>query len=132
MEGGEEGIVIVCPTQFSLITSDTHFCSLTLDGWKLTHFAFILKPQRVLSRSMACVCDQLRTHLLVVFLGMCHPPHVHPTSRYVIAHYQSYQAFPTLVLQATNAGARRPGYEATVMIQMASLIPRYSSTWEQT
>jgi len=31
------------------------------------------------------------------------------TSRYVIAHDQFYQAFPTLVLQATNAGVRGLG-----------------------
>ena len=36
------------------------------------------------------------------------------TSRYVIARDQFYQAFPTLVLQATNAGVRRPGHEAIV------------------
>jgi len=30
-------------------------------------------------------------------------------SMYVIAHNQSYQAFPMLVQQATNAGVRRPG-----------------------
>ena len=29
---------------------------------------------------------------------------------------QFYQAFPALVLQATNAGVRRPGYEATTYL----------------
>ena len=41
------------------------------------------------------------------------PPHIQKTSRYIIARDQFYQAFPILVLQATNAGVRRPGYEAT-------------------
>jgi len=41
------------------------------------------------------------------------PPHTHPMSRYITAHDQLYQALPVLVLQATNAGVRRPGYEAT-------------------
>ena len=40
-------------------------------------------------------------------------PHVHPMSRYVIAHDQFYQAFSRIsILQATNAGVRRPGYKA--------------------
>ena len=41
------------------------------------------------------------------------PPHVQPMSRYITACDQFYQAFPTLVLQAINAGVRRLGYEAS-------------------
>ena len=35
------------------------------------------------------------------------PPHVHQTSRYITARDQFYQAFPVLVLQATNTGVKR-------------------------
>jgi len=48
------------------------------------------------------------------------------TSRYVIARDSVYQAFPTLVLQATNAGARKPWYEAIsshLHIMLVSLGP---------
>jgi len=38
-------------------------------------------------------------------------PNVHPTSRYVIACDELYQAFHTLVLQVTNAEVKRPGYK---------------------
>jgi len=34
-------------------------------------------------------------------------------SRYVIAHDSFTRPSPTLILQATDAGGRRPGYEAT-------------------
>jgi len=44
---------------------------------------------------------------------MCHFSTCPLTSRYVIAHDQFYQAFPALVLQATNAEVRRPGYNAS-------------------
>ena len=37
-------------------------------------------------------------------------------SKYVTAHDEFHQAFPTLVLQATSAGVIRPGYEATVLV----------------
>ena len=40
------------------------------------------------------------------------PPHTHPTSRYVTACDKFYQAFPAPVLQVTNTGTRRSGYEA--------------------
>jgi len=43
------------------------------------------------------------------------PPQVYPMTRYVIARDQFYQASPTLVLQATNAGVRRPVYEAMTL-----------------
>jgi len=48
---------------------------------------------------------------LQLFWECATPPHVHPTSRQVIACDQFYQAFPALVLQVTNAGVRRSGYE---------------------
>ena len=43
------------------------------------------------------------------------PPHVHPTSMslYVTGFIRP---FPAFVLQATNAGVRRPGNEATVYL----------------
>jgi len=66
----------------------------------------------VLGFSMVHICDQWCTHLFAVFWECATPPHIHPTSRYVIACDQFYQAFPTLVLQATNVGVGRPGYEA--------------------
>jgi len=44
------------------------------------------------------------------FLGMCHSSKLHTgTSLHV-----TYWAFPASVLQATNAGVRRPGYEVKV------------------
>jgi len=36
------------------------------------------------------------------------------TSKYVIACDQFYQSSPELVLQATSADVRRPGYEARI------------------
>ena len=51
-------------------------------------------------------------HPTAVQMEYATPPHVHPTSRYVTACDDSYQAFPTLVLQVTNAGVRRSGYKA--------------------
>jgi len=49
--------------------------------------------------------------------GMCHSS-THPGRTYHVTQF--YQAFPhVIVLQATNAGVRRPGYEATV-IDLAS------------
>jgi len=43
------------------------------------------------------------------------------TSRYVIHMTQFYQAFPVLLLQVTNAGVRRPGYEATIVLWSGQL-----------
>lgn len=40
------------------------------------------------------------------------PPHFHPISRYIITRDESTRPPPMLVLQETNAGMRRPGYEA--------------------
>jgi len=55
-------------------------------------------------------CLQSVAHSLTPFLpGMCHSSTLPGTSLHVT---QFYQAFPMLVLQATNAGVRRPGYEA--------------------
>jgi len=42
--------------------------------------------------------------------GMCHSS-THPGTALHLTQF--YQAFPMLVLQATNAGVRIPGYEAT-------------------
>ena len=46
--------------------------------------------------------------------GMCHSSTCPGTSFHMT---QFYQAFPTLVLQATDAGVRRPGYEATTLLR---------------
>ena len=62
--------------------------------------------------------------------GCATPPHVQSISRYVIAHDQFCQAFPTLVLQTTNSGVRRPGYETnhevvTAVPEPESVAPLY-------
>ena len=53
-------------------------------------------------------------------------PHVHPNPNvhvHMALHMTSfsYQAFPMLVLQAINAGVRRPGYKASSMHAYSSL-----------
>ena len=48
----------------------------------------------------------------MVFLECATPPHVHQTSRYVIACHQFTRPSLASVQQATNARVRRPGYEA--------------------
>jgi len=91
------------------VTSD--FC--TAMGWLLNitkiawHWPF--------SCSMVCCCDWSCAHSLVRFSGnvtllhtYVHPPSVHPTSRYVSALDEFYHV---LVLQVTNTGWGRPGYE---------------------
>ena len=45
--------------------------------------------------------------------GTCHFSTCPLTFWYVTARDQFYQSFPALVLQATNAEVRRPGYNAT-------------------
>ena len=49
------------------------------------------------------------SHFTAVRKECATPPHVHPTPRYVTAHDQFS---PTLVLQVTNTGVRRPGCKA--------------------
>ena len=60
--------------------------------------------------------------------GCTTPPHIQSVPRYDIAHDQFYQAFPTLGLQTTNSGVRRPGYETdhevvTAATKQESVVP---------
>ena len=48
---------------------------------------------RVLSFSTVHICDQWCNHLFAVFWECATPPHIHPTSRYIIACDQFYLAF---------------------------------------
>jgi len=51
--------------------------------------------------------------------GMCHSS-TRPGTSYHVTEF--YKASPVLVLQATNAEARRPGYEATSWVLDQTLI----------
>ena len=50
------------------------------------------------------------------------PPDVHLTSRYITACDDFFQTFPVLVLKATNAEVRSPGYEAKI-IHVVYILP---------
>ena len=74
--------------------------------------------------SQAQTMEQLSTWHQALFMGSeshftavqkecATPPHVHPTSRCMSLHVISFtMPSSALVLQAANAGARRPGYQA--------------------
>jgi len=53
--------------------------------------------------------------------------HTSPTSRYVTACDQYYQAFPKVASQVTNAGVTRPGYEATFYLLYHSFLKIYQA-----
>jgi len=61
------------------------------------------------AQSFYSPCLQAVVHS--VFPGMCHSS-THPGTSYHVTQF--YQAFPrVIVLQATNAGVRSPGYKAS-------------------
>ena len=113
----------------------SRFLPLTMCGRKSlgTRLTFVLDYKTVLIRRSseipevgcyACSTEHSASDSLAMFLGFrkpftaiqkecATPPHVQPMSRYITACDQFYQAFPTLVLQAINAGVRRLGYEAS-------------------
>jgi len=70
--------------------------------------------ERLSTQCQGSLGNVSESYLTAVQKECASSPHIHPTSRYVIARDQFYQAFPC-VSTTSNTGVRRPGCEASLL-----------------